>query len=101
MEMDSISFRCGSTIVAVVLIFATLVAIGCIIFPWLIVKIIWFAASVYFTLWLWANGKCDFFQKMVLIEPSKEEIEVAAFGVWEYVKLKAEKKNLAERTKKA
>ena len=80
LKMPSISIRCGSTIIAVVLVFVTLITLGFSFIPWLIVKILWCIASGFITLYLWANGKCDFFQKMVLKTPSEDEIEVAFLG---------------------
>ena len=77
MKMNSISWRCGSTVLAVVLLFVTLVSFGFLFVPFLILKITCAALSAYLTMYLWANGKCNFFQKMVILEPSFEEVEVA------------------------
>lgn len=86
MKMSSISYRCGSTAIAVILILATLCISGATLIPWWILKIVWFGISAYITLYLWANGKCDFLQKLVIAEPTYEEVEVAFIGITEYLK---------------
>lgn len=88
MEMSSISYGCGSTIIAVILILVTLCISGALFIPWLILKIIWFGISAFITLYLWANGKCNFLQKFVIVEPTYEEVEVAFIGIKEYLKVK-------------
>ena len=90
MKMPSISYRCGSTIIAVLLVLATLSILGILFIPWLILKIAWCPISIFLTLKLWANGKCDFLQKLVLIPPELPEVEVAVFGLREYIKIKKE-----------
>ena len=87
MQMSSVSYRCGSTIIAVIMILLTLCISGFVCIPMLFFKIIWIAISIFITLYLWANGKCDFLQKFVIEEPTYDEIEVALLGVKEYLKL--------------
>ena len=87
MNMSSISFRCGSTVLTVGLIFATLFLVGKAFIPWLILKIVWLVISGYIALKLWANGKCDFLQKLVVLPPTYEEVEVAVEGMKEYLRL--------------
>ena len=77
MNMSSISFRCGSTVLSV----------GKAFIPWLILKIVWLVISGYIALKLWANGKCDFLQKLVVLQPTYEEVEVAVEGMKEYLRL--------------
>jgi len=86
MNMSSISFRCGSTVLTVGLIFATLFLVGKAFIPWLILKIVWLVISGYIALKLWANGKCDFLQKLVVLPPTYEEVEVAVEGMKEYLR---------------
>jgi len=91
MKMDSISWRCGSTVVVVVLLFITLVSIGFLFVPFLILKIIWAALSAYLVGYLWVTGRCNFFQKMVILEPGFEEVEVATEGMKVYLDSKLNK----------
>lgn len=86
MKMSSISFRCGSTLIAVVLVFITLIVLGIVFIPFLSLKFIWCIVCVPITFFLWGKGKCDFLQKMVIKNPSREEVEVATCGLWEYAK---------------
>lgn len=88
MKMSSISYRCGSTILVVIMILLTLCISGFICIPILVFKIAWIAISISITLYLWANGKCDFLQKLVIKEPTYDEVEVALYGAREYLKLK-------------
>lgn len=88
MKMDSVSCRCGSTLIAVILILITLSILGILFIPWIILKIIWCAVSAFITLYLWANGKCNFLQKFVLKNPGYDEVEVALYGFREYIKEK-------------
>ena len=90
MEMSSISFRCGTTVCAVVSLLITISTLGIVCIPWIILKIIWCVFSVVITSYLWVNGKCDFLQKMVIREPELEEVEVAVRGMYEYIKTKSE-----------
>lgn len=91
MKMNSISWRCGSTVVAVVLLLVTLISLGFLFIPLFFLKIAWAALSVYLTMYLWANGKCNFFQKMVISEPSIQEVEVAMEGMKVYLDFKLNK----------
>lgn len=88
MKMSSISYRCGSSILAVIMILLTLCISGLVCISMLFFKIVWIAISIFITLYLWANGKCNFLQKFVIEEPTYNEIEVALLGVKEYLKLK-------------
>ena len=88
MKMSSVSWRCGSTIIAVVLVLITLCIVGILFIPWLPLKILWCALSVFITMFLWANEKCNFLQKLALKTPKRAEIEVAVLGMWEYTKMK-------------
>lgn len=88
MKMSSFSIRCGSTIVAVIYVLLTLIILGIVLIPGIILKILWIAFSIYATLYLWANGKCYFFQKLAIIEPTYAEVELATIGLCEYLKLK-------------
>lgn len=86
MKMSSISYRCGSTILVVIMILSTLCISGFLFIPIIALKIIWIAISIFITLYLWANNKCNFLQKLVIEEPTCEEIEVAFLGGKEYFK---------------
>lgn len=88
MKMSSISYRCGSTVIAVIMILLTLCISGCLWIPTIVLKIVWIAISIFATLYLWANGKCYFLQKFVIEEPSYDEVEVAFLGGKEYLKIK-------------
>lgn len=88
MKMSSYSYRCGSTVLVVIMILLTLCMCGILYIPTLILKIVWIAFSIFITLYLWANNKCYFLQKFVIIEPSYSEIEVAFIGGKEYLKTK-------------
>lgn len=88
MKMPSISIRCGSTVIAIVYVLFSLIIIGVLFIPGIILKILWCAFSLFITLYLWANGKCDFFQKLVLKNPGYEEVELATYGLCEYMKMK-------------
>lgn len=86
-EMPSIDINCGSTVIAVVYIFITLSIIGVLFIPYIFLKITWCIISIIPTLYLWVNEKCNFFQRFVIQEPSQTEIEVAAIGLAEYLKV--------------
>ena len=88
MKMSSISIRCGSTIIGVFYVLTSLIVLGILFMPGLILKILWCLISIFITLYLWANGKCDFFQKLVLREPGYAEVELATRGLLEYMKMK-------------
>lgn len=88
MKMSSYSIRCGSTLVAVVYVFVTLITLGIVFIPSIFLKILWVALSIFLTMYLWANNKCYFFQKLAIIEPTYAEVEVATVGLCEYFKLK-------------
>jgi len=88
MKMSSISYRCGSTIIAVIMILLTLCISGLLLIPTIFFKIVWVAISIFITLYLWANGKCDFLQKLAIEEPSYDEVEVVFLGGKEYLKIK-------------
>lgn len=88
MKMSSISYRCGSTIIAVIMVLLTLCISGLLFIPTIFFKIVWIAISIFVTLYLWANGKCDFLQKLVIKEPSYDEVEVSFLGGKEYLKIK-------------
>ena len=85
MKMPSISYRCGSTLIAVLLVLGSFLTIGIILIPFLLIKVIWCIACFPLVFYLWGIGKCDFLQKLVLRNPSFDEIEVATRGLWEYV----------------
>ena len=84
----SISFCCGSTVLTVVLLFATIVGLVLTFAPIWWVVLISVLVAAYVVLAMWANGYCDFLQKYALIEPSKNELEVALKGAEEYEKIK-------------
>ena len=84
MEMDSISWRCGSTVIAVLLVLSTQVTIGILFIPFLILKIMWCAISVCITFFLWAIGELNFLQKFVIKEPDYEQVELAFYGFKAY-----------------
>ncbi len=88
MKMSSISYRCGSTLIAVIMVLLTLCISGLLFIPTIFFKIVWIAISIFVTLYLWANGKCDFLQKLAIKEPSYDEVEVAFLGGKEYLKIK-------------
>ena len=85
MKMSSYSYRCGSTILVVIMTLLTLCICGILYIPTLILKILWIALSIFITLYLWANNKCDFIQKFVVVNPSYSEVEVAFIGGKEYL----------------
>ena len=88
MKMNSISWRCGSTGIAVILVLVTISVIGILFIPFIILKIIWCAISIFITLYLWANEKLNFLQKMVIKEPDYEQVELALYGFKKYIKEK-------------
>ena len=88
MKMNSISYRCGSTVIAVIMILLTLCISGCLWIPTIVLKILWIAISIFVTLYLWTNGKCYFLQKFVIEEPSYDEVEVVFLGGKEFLKIK-------------
>ena len=83
-KMPSISIRCGSTLLAVVLVAITLCSISIILVPFLFFKIVTCLACLALTFYWWGIGKCDFLQKMVIKEPTKNELEVAFYGFKSY-----------------
>ena len=85
MEMDSISWRCGSTVIAVLLVLSTQVTIGILFIPFLILKIMWCAISVCITFFLWAIGELNFLQKFVIKEPDYEQVELAFYAFKAYI----------------
>lgn len=87
MKMPSLSIRCGTTLVAVVYVFVTLIILGISFIPGILLKILWCLFSIYLTLYFWANGFCYFFQKMVIKEPSDSEVELATIALCEYKKI--------------
>ncbi len=88
MKMSSISYCCGSTILVVIMILSTLCINGFLFIPILALKIVWIASSIFITLYLWVNNKCNFLQKLVIEEPTYEEVEVAFLGGKEYLKVR-------------
>lgn len=68
---------CGSSLVAVVLLFLTLVFISLLIFPNIILKSVGVIVSVFVSFILWAKGKCNFIQKFYLQPPTEDELELA------------------------
>lgn len=80
----SISYRCGSTVIAVFLVFVTIIGIVFAITSIWWIRLISFGLAVYTVLAMWANGLCDFLQKYALLEPGREELEVALKGIEEY-----------------
>lgn len=86
MKISSISYRCGSTILVVIMILLTLCISGFLYIPMLVFKIVWIAISIFITLYLWANNKCNFLQKLVIEEPTSKELEVVFLGGKEYLK---------------
>ena len=87
MQMSCISMRCGSTVIAVIMILVTTILPGVWYIPWLPLKLIWIAISVIVSMYLWARGKCNFLQKMVIEAPGREEIEVAVLGMEECIRI--------------
>jgi len=87
-KMSSVSLRCGSTVIVVVCMLITLFVTGILFIPLIILKILWCIISAFITMYLWANGKCNFLQKLILQEPGPAEIEIAIRGLWEYVSMK-------------
>ncbi len=88
MKMSSYSYRCGSTILVVIMTLLTLCICGILYIPTVILKIVWIAFSIFVSLYLWAHNKCYFLQKFVIIEPSYSEVELAFIGGKEYLKTK-------------
>lgn len=86
-KMSSISIRCGSTIIMVAMIFFTLIALSVIFFKSIWIRIPLIILSAILTIYLWGKEKCYTFQKMVLKEPTINELEVALLGMKEYVKV--------------
>ena len=72
---------CGSSLVAVVLLFLTLVFISLLIFPNIILKSVGVIVSVFVSFILWAHGKCDFIQKFYLKPPTEDELELAIYAM--------------------
>lgn len=88
MKMPSISFRCGSTLIAFMYILVSLVSVGLLFIPNIFLKILWCISSLILTVFLWIKGKCNFFQKFVIKEPDYEQVELAMIGLEEYMKIK-------------
>ena len=87
MQMSCISIRCGSTVIAVLMVFITIMLPGVWYIPWLALKLIWIAISIIVSMYLWAIGKCNFLQKMVIETPNREEVEVAVLGMEECIRI--------------
>ena len=87
MQMSCISIRCGSTVIAVIMVFITIMLPGVWYIPWLVLKLIWIALSIIVSMYLWARGKCNFLQKMVIETPRREEVEVAVLGMEECIRI--------------
>lgn len=68
------------------LIFATLFLVGKAFIPWLILKIVWLVISGIYCFKIMANGKWYFLQKLVVLSPTYEEVEVAVEGMKEYLR---------------
>lgn len=68
---------CGSSVVAVILLFLTLVFVCLLILPNIIFKSIGIIVSVFVSFILWAKGKCNFIQKFYLQPPTEDELELA------------------------
>lgn len=72
---------CGSSLVAVILLFLTLVFVSLLIFPNIILKSIAVIVSVFVSFILWAKGKCNFIQKFFLKPPTDNELELAIYAM--------------------
>lgn len=72
---------CGSSVVAVVLLFLTLVFISLLIFPNIILKSVGIIVSVFASFILWAHGKCNFIQKFFIKPPTEDELELAIYAM--------------------
>lgn len=70
---ENIYVFCGSTIVAVISVFVSLIVFSIFVLKWPIGIIF----SILTTLFMWAKGKCDFLQKFFLKEPTYQELELA------------------------
>ena len=88
MKMNSISYRCGTTCIAVILLLITFSIIGILFIPFIILKVLWCINSIFLTLYLWANGKLNFLQKFVIKEPDYEQVELALYGFKKYIEEK-------------
>lgn len=89
--MSMINVSCGSTVYVVLLFFITLAMVGIIYVPFVVLKILWMAISASLSVYLWGLGKLDFIQKMNLMRPTDQELEVALAGIQEYERLKKQK----------
>lgn len=85
-KMSNISIRCGSTLIYVGLLLFTFVVITYMLIPYIILKIISIPLCCFIVLYLWANGKCNYLQKLVVEKPGSQELEVAIIGMKEYIK---------------
>lgn len=90
MKSSSISYRCGSTFIAMILVLGTLLTLGITFLPYIILKILWILLSLAITAVLWFKGKLNFLQKLCIKKPGQDEVEVALMGVREYLKSKNE-----------
>lgn len=70
---ENIYIFCGSTIVAVISVFVSLIVLSLFVLKWPIGIIF----SILTTLLMWAKGKCDFIQKFFIKEPTHQEMELA------------------------
>lgn len=82
---SNISYRCGSTMVAVIYYLATLITLSLVFLPTIGFKVVGCVLSVLVVLLLWALGYCNSFQKFLVKEPTMEELEVAYAGMLAYV----------------
>lgn len=87
-KVSSVSIRCGTTILTFTLTLITLGCLGVFFIPWVFVRLLWVLLTSLLSMYLWAKGKLNFFQKLVLSPPSQSELEVAFFGMKEYLDAK-------------
>ena len=82
---SSISYRCGSTLIAVFYALASLMVLSIMFLPYTGLKVIGCVLSFLIVFLLWALGYLDFFQGFIIKEPTLDELEVAYVGILTYV----------------
>ena len=84
-DTSSISYRCGTTLLAVVYVLTTLIIFSVVFLPLIWLKVIGCIFSFVIVFLLWACGYLDFFQRFVTKKPTLSELEVAYEGLLMYI----------------
>lgn len=86
-KADRLYISCGMTILAVIMLVITMAFLAFSFVPYLVLKVFVFLISLVLIFYLWANGKCDFLQRCIVLEPTDCELEVAIEAMKVYEKL--------------